>query len=84
MLLRSGYVHVIASDAHSADYRPPILSAGKDRAAAILENEAKADALVEDNPRLILQGCNIEDLAINDRPSPPGTIRKARWTAVGV
>jgi len=52
-LLEHEAVHVIASDAHDARHRTPILSAARDLAAQICGKEV-ARALVEDNPRAIL------------------------------
>jgi protein-tyrosine phosphatase len=54
-LLRRDAVHVLATDAHSLNSRPPILSAGRDAAARVCGQDI-ADALVEDNPKAIVQG----------------------------
>jgi protein-tyrosine phosphatase len=54
-MLRSGLVHVIASDAHWSDERPPLLSASRTAAARIVGEEA-ARKLVQDNPRAIIEG----------------------------
>jgi len=54
-MLRKGLVHVIASDAHWADERPPHLSASRTAAARIVGAEA-ARKLVQDNPRAIIEG----------------------------
>ncbi len=54
-LLRKDAVHVLATDAHSVDGRPPILSAGRDAAAKIAGPDV-ADALVNANPRAIITG----------------------------
>jgi protein-tyrosine phosphatase len=48
-------VHLLATDAHWADERPPVLSAGR-RAAASVVGEDAARKLVEDNPRAIIEG----------------------------
>ena len=48
-LLKEGQVTVLASDAHNVEYRPPILSEGRDAAAAII-GAAAAQRLVLDNP----------------------------------
>jgi protein-tyrosine phosphatase len=53
--LTRGWVHLLASDAHWADERPPGLSEGV-RAAARLVGEAAARALVVDNPGAVLEG----------------------------
>lgn len=55
MLLQHRAVHVLASDGHDSQHRKPLLSTGRDAAAAIC-GEAVALALVEDNPLAIVQG----------------------------
>jgi protein-tyrosine phosphatase len=54
-LLRKDAVHVLASDAHSLNSRPPILSAGRDAAAELCGAQV-ADTLVNANPRAIVKG----------------------------
>lgn len=54
-LLRRNLVHVIATDAHSVDQRPPVLSDAVKAASGIIGQEA-ASRLVEDNPRAIIEG----------------------------
>jgi protein-tyrosine phosphatase len=54
-LLEHEAVHVIASDAHDTKHRTPILSRARDAAAAMVGAEI-AEALVEHNPRAILEG----------------------------
>ena len=54
-LLKNGAVHVIATDAHDTDRRPPILSQARKLAAAVVGN-AVASRLVEDNPLSIVEG----------------------------
>ena len=54
-MLKKGLVHIIASDAHWADERPPRLSASRAAAARIVGEDA-ARRLVEDNPRAIIEG----------------------------
>lgn len=53
-LLKENRVTILASDAHNIDHRPPILSEGRDAAAAII-GEAAAQRLVVDNPWQIAQ-----------------------------
>jgi protein-tyrosine phosphatase len=48
-------VHVLATDAHNLDSRPPILSAARDKARQIA-GELVADALVTLNPRAVIAG----------------------------
>lgn len=54
-LLQHKAVHVLASDGHDAQRRPPVLSAGRDAAAKICGQEV-ARALVDDNPRAVIGG----------------------------
>jgi protein-tyrosine phosphatase len=54
-LLRHNCVHFLATDTHRTKSRPPILSKGRDAAAAIIGREA-ATALVESNPRAVING----------------------------
>lgn len=54
-LLRQNLVHVLASDAHSAAFRPPKLSDGLRLAADLLGRE-RAEALVNDNPKAVIEG----------------------------
>jgi protein-tyrosine phosphatase len=55
-LLKHRLVHVIASDAHSPDRRPPILSRSVEAAAEILGNHEDAEWMVTDVPASILSG----------------------------
>ena len=55
ILLRHHCVHFLATDCHRPNRRPPILSKGRDAAAAIVGQE-RARALVEDNPRAVIDG----------------------------
>ena len=54
-LLRHDCVHFLATDAHRTVRRPPILSRGRDAAAAIIGKD-RASALVEANPRAVING----------------------------
>jgi protein-tyrosine phosphatase len=53
--LKKGWVHLLASDAHWQNERVPQLAAGRDAAARIV-GAARAVALVEANPRAVLEG----------------------------
>jgi protein-tyrosine phosphatase len=53
-LLEHQAVHVLATDAHDTEKRIPILSTARDAAAEICGDEV-AEALVESNPRAILE-----------------------------
>jgi len=54
-LLRHNCVHFLATDTHRPTRRPPILSHGRD-AAALVIGEDRAQKLVEDNPRAVING----------------------------
>ena len=53
-LLSQGAVHVIATDAHSLESRPPVLSKAREMAVKMIGAEL-ADALVDRNPRAIVE-----------------------------
>lgn len=55
-LLKHRLVHVIASDAHSADRRPPVLSQAVEVATQILGSFEDAERMVTDVPASILSG----------------------------
>jgi protein-tyrosine phosphatase len=59
--LRHGLVHLIASDAHNADTRPPRLSEGLEKAAKFV-GTARAEAMVTTVPAAILENEQIPDL----------------------
>jgi protein-tyrosine phosphatase len=54
-ILASGLVHVIASDGHSIQYRPPVLSRALAEASHLIGADKAVD-LVQANPRAILEG----------------------------
>ncbi|MCK5552189.1 MAG: hypothetical protein KAJ09_03520 [Deltaproteobacteria bacterium] len=54
-LLTNGFVHLIASDAHSSDGRAPILSDGV-RAAARIVGQEEALKMVTEYPQALLEG----------------------------
>ena len=54
-LLRHNCVHFLATDTHRSKSRPPILSKGRDAAARIVGEHAAA-ALVDANPRAVING----------------------------
>lgn len=55
ILLESNMVHVIASDAHSANGRPPVLSEAREQCAELI-GEERASQLTVEFPRNIIQG----------------------------
>lgn len=58
-LVAGHLAHVIASDSHGANRRPPSLSAARDRVAALI-GEADAWAMVSDIPRQVVENQPIE------------------------
>jgi protein-tyrosine phosphatase len=69
-LLRNGFAHVLASDAHSARWRPPVLAGGLRAAAASVH--ASPDELawmVTEGPRAILAGETVRPPRLG-RPRP--------------
>ena len=58
-LLRRNLIHVLATDAHDVRYRPPILSEVIP-AAAVDVGEAAARRMVDETPRAILEGRDVE------------------------
>jgi protein-tyrosine phosphatase len=65
--LQRGWAHILASDAHSANHRPPVLSEAVRAAEKILGE--RAWDLVTTNPAAILNGGDVE---------PPRPAKKAR------
>lgn len=74
LFLKHNLVHVIASDAHDVERRPPRLSAAVEEAGAIVGRD-KALAMVTDIPRAILDNGPIPDWGA---PENPGL--KKKWT----
>lgn len=52
-LIRNDLVHVLASDAHNAEHRPPVLSEGRDAVVALLGDQ-RAWAMVRERPAKII------------------------------
>ena len=70
-LLRHNCVHFLATDTHRPEKRPPVLSRGRDAAAAIIGMDA-ARLLVEDNPRAVVSGEPIVPPAVLPYEKPSG------------
>jgi protein-tyrosine phosphatase len=73
-LLDRGMVHFLASDAHNANHRPPVLTAGRQ----VLEERfgpETAERLLVTNPRAVLDGASI--------PAQCPKARRKHWYAVG-
>lgn len=71
-LLKRNLVHIIASDAHSADHRPPRLATAIRRASEIV-GERRAMAMVTDGPAAILEGNRVS------MPAPQHAAEKKGW-----
>ncbi len=71
-LLRRNLVQVIASDAHSSDLRPPVLSGAVAAASSVVGREG-ALRLVTDHPRAIIEG------RVVDAPPVIVPARKRTW-----
>ena len=56
VMLKQRLVHIIASDAHSSDNRPPVLSRAVEHAAEILGSYKEAMRMVTEVPAAILAG----------------------------
>lgn len=54
-LMKRGAAHILATDAHGLDSRPPILSKARDAAQQIV-GKAAAEAMVCDHPRAVVSG----------------------------
>jgi len=73
-ILKQRQAHVIATDSHNAERRPPILSSAVEVAAHILGDAGAAEAMVTENPYQILNGKPL------DMPEPVETSqKKGRW-----
>jgi protein-tyrosine phosphatase len=68
-LLLDGVVHIIASDAHNVEYRPPILSEGIEAAIRFTGDDIEIMRMVNDRPFAILDNIEPFDVLL-----PPGLI----------
>jgi protein-tyrosine phosphatase len=78
-LLKHNCVHFLATDTHRPEKRPPILSRGRDAAAAIIGSEP-ARRLVEQNPLAVVTGSRIVPGAVVPYEESP---RPSLWTFFG-
>ena len=62
-MVESGLVHLIATDAHSPNWRKPVLPEGRNVLETMMDSD-RAKAMVEDIPRKILNGETIESMEI--------------------
>jgi protein-tyrosine phosphatase len=74
-MVRSGLVHVIATDAHSAKRRPPVLSQGREILKTLV-GEDQARTMISENPTRILKGESVEVLVPKTTPNPHPSIFK--------
>src|SRR5690606_20322174 len=83
-LLQMGAVHLLASDAHGVDKRPPLRMKDFQRAAALV-GESAARQLLWDNPAAVLAGdavTAVEPLVLPPRePARPGWLGRL-WKRV--
>lgn len=77
-LVRHYLVHVIASDAHSAASRPPVLSPAVRHAASLLGNAQTAQAMATTTPEAILQDARIHP------PEPVPFVKKKKRRFFGL
>lgn len=73
-LLQQRLVHAVASDAHDTKHRPPRLSAAR-AVVAEVAGEDVAQALVEENPRAVVEGRVMPYLPEPLLGAQPGTVR---------
>jgi protein-tyrosine phosphatase len=76
-MLRRNLIHVLASDAHDVRHRPPVLTEAL-RAVAAEVGESAARRMVEETPRAILDGRELELEAPAPRRSRPGFAARLR------
>ncbi len=69
--VRRGLVHLLASDAHDTEYRPPLLAEGRRRWAE-LAGEASAESATAGIPRALVEGRAIEVAPPRAEPRPRG------------
>jgi len=68
-LLKQRQAHVIATDSHNAESRPPILSSAVEVTAHILGDTKAAEAMVKEIPQIILEGKHF---------NPPETVKTSK------
>jgi protein-tyrosine phosphatase len=73
-LLTHNLAHIIATDAHSPDYRPPILSEAVKAVSKLLKDEERARHMVSTTPGRIIRGESVEIF-----PPPVKIQRKLFW-----
>jgi protein-tyrosine phosphatase len=77
-LLRAGWVHFMATDAHNRAKRPPRFREAREKVAALC-GEGVARALFVDNPRAVIEGEGLPyDPEIPERVETPGVMDRLR------
>ena len=75
--VRRGLVHVLASDSHDTEYRPPRLSEAR-RRWADLAGETSAEAATVGIPRALVEGRPVEVAPPRPEPKPRGLWERLR------
>lgn len=60
--LQDGYVHILASDAHGIERRPPVMSAGINEAINIIGDEIEVLRMVKERPQAVLDNLDPEQV----------------------
>jgi protein-tyrosine phosphatase len=63
-MLQDEVVHIIASDAHGVEKRPPIMSPGVEAAITLTGNEAAIMLMVKDRPQAILDNASPDTIPL--------------------
>jgi tyrosine-protein phosphatase YwqE len=75
LMLRHRWAHVIATDSHNADSRPPRLSQAVAAVTEILGEAAGVRRMVADTPRQIIEGRPLDP----PTPLPLRSRRRKKW-----
>lgn len=81
-LVQARTAHIVASDAHGANHRPPLLSAARTRLAALV-GAAEARAMTETRPWAVLrdESVDLPDPRPSRAPSKPRRPAQPGWLA---
>ncbi|HET6546402.1 MAG TPA: CpsB/CapC family capsule biosynthesis tyrosine phosphatase [Rhodanobacteraceae bacterium] len=84
-MLGEGLVHILATDSHGVDHRPPLLAEGRDAAARFI-GEEQADHLVLSRPQAILDNASPATTAALADPGTPARRHSGlrRWLNGGI
>jgi protein-tyrosine phosphatase len=79
LLVREGMATLMASDAHSAGWRPPSLTEGLAAAARALRTEPEElGFMVQEGPALVVEGRDVRPPRLSTRRKPPPAAHPAR------